>query len=297
MFVDRFGQPGADLRPYALRPGFSGSYVGGRVRIDDEGERVVVPAKDVDATFAQATLNETILLLGDSVAFGQAVDDEDTPASQLQSELLRRGKHIRVRNAAAPGYTSWNERAVLEDYFTRHDARWVVLFYVWNDPTFDDDHLKLHDGIAIQSDSLLHRLTRSLYDHVYSSFFVADSVKRLAWAITSTRDSPAWGFSEKELSHSMEAVRAMRELCEKRGASLLVGLVRDVTAYEDEASSHAYEARVGAALDASGTVHFTMGTFQEKMTLGEARASWSDLHPSPAAVQWMVSDVIQALGL
>ena len=67
-----------------------------RYRHDAEGRRVVPASADTDAA-------GSVLVLGDSFAYGMGVDDDETVAHRLADRLTARGTPALVRNAAAIG--------------------------------------------------------------------------------------------------------------------------------------------------------------------------------------------------
>ena len=146
-----------ELLPYKLRPNYDGYHVGGKVHIDADGNRLVLPKCS----------GKPVLILGDSVAFGQGLDDDATLSSQLQKESCGR---YQVRNLAVPGYSSWNEYGAFRDYQEQVDR--LILIYVPNDITYENNHLKIAgDDIADISNSRVHKLLRALYSRVYLSSY------------------------------------------------------------------------------------------------------------------------------
>ena len=127
--------------PYSLRAGYSGVYGGGTVNVDPNGNRMVPIPQDI----AETKFSTQIVILGDSVAFGQSLDDKDTIAANLQKQVVESGQSIRVVLIAAPGYTSWNEYAALMRYTNLSSVRTVVAIYVSNDMTVDNDYFKFRE--------------------------------------------------------------------------------------------------------------------------------------------------------
>ncbi|MEQ1897786.1 MAG: hypothetical protein ABL971_10420, partial [Vicinamibacterales bacterium] len=77
---EMFQIEGDPLLPYTLLPGYEGSYAGGQVTVGTSGNRVVPSHSPDGGSIASAG---AIVVLGDSVAFGQGLDDGDTIAANL----------------------------------------------------------------------------------------------------------------------------------------------------------------------------------------------------------------------
>jgi len=98
--------PGPDL-PYRLRPGVQTTYVGAPVRVNALGFRgpevAVTPAPGV----------RRILVLGDSVVFGQGVREDETVSAVVARSLASRTAPVEVINAGVPGYDTTAELRLL----------------------------------------------------------------------------------------------------------------------------------------------------------------------------------------
>lgn len=163
-----------ELLPYRLRPNYSGYCAGSEVRTDAEGYRLVTPSYK-NLRPAQNP-ERVVLLLGDSGVFGFGLDDHDTIASQLQNFCVGQELNYEIRNIGVSGYTSWNEYQSLVDYLKADRATEVVVLYMPNDPTFDNDYFGFSSGKRpsfSQEQSSLHDLTYWLYSHVYVSYFIS----------------------------------------------------------------------------------------------------------------------------
>lgn len=106
--------------PYALRPGIETSWFGTAVRVNGDGLRGP----------AVRDGGRRILLLGDSVVFGQGVAEESTVAAELERAL---GGDVVVLNAGVPGYDSAAEAAVLAYLAPRLRPAEVVVGLSLND--------------------------------------------------------------------------------------------------------------------------------------------------------------------
>ena len=259
------------LLPYKLRPNYEGYYVGGKVHIDADGNRVVLPQCH----------GKLALILGDSVAFGQGLNDDETISSQLQKQLCGQYK---IRNIAAPGYSSWNEYAAFRDY--QEPLNRLILIYVPNDVTYENNHLKITENqIADLSNSRTHQLLRTLYSHVYVSFLLADGLKNLKH-----RDSVD-AVNLSILDYSMQAIELIRELCRKRNIEFSVAIYRDLWYYTQPEESAQYENAVSTKLSKLGINNFVLKSHIQQLKLSEARVHFNDPHPSRRAVELIVSDL------
>lgn len=283
-----FVTTGDTLVPFKLRPGYSGWYAGGYVTVDSVGNRTVRPHTPL---LNKADNWPTLLLLGDSQIFGQGLSDDQTTASQLQDSLLARGLSVRVQNIGVPGYTSWNEFAALRDYLSRHHVDAVVLSYVPNDPTFNNDFFGLgHGQFNNVSSSALHRLTQSLYRHVYSAYLLSDTWRR--FRSSSKSQLPPLVPSDSAVDYSMAALQRIKKLCQDVGASFSVAVYRDVSTYSAPKQTTEYEHKITEALSRRGIEWFVLGSFTEHLKKSEAMVSWSDPHPSARATSYITSDIL-----
>jgi lysophospholipase L1-like esterase len=94
--------------PYRLRPGVEVAFGGVRVRVNALGLR----GPEVSAEPAPRT--ERVLVLGDSVVFGQGVGEDETLPAVLARRLTARwGRAVEALNAGAQGYDAVAEAAYL----------------------------------------------------------------------------------------------------------------------------------------------------------------------------------------
>jgi lysophospholipase L1-like esterase len=116
--------------PYRLRPGV-------HVRVRDVDVRVnALGLRGAEATPTPALGRRRVLVLGDSVVYGDGLDVADTFAVLLE-EALRDGgaTSIEVLNGAAPGYDTPAELAYLRDVGLALDPDALVLGVSLNDYT------------------------------------------------------------------------------------------------------------------------------------------------------------------
>jgi lysophospholipase L1-like esterase len=108
-------------------PNAEGSSFGMAVYTDEHGFRVPKGGVPGDAGKADA-----ILLLGDSVGFGPAVEEHDTFAGRLRERFAA----SRIYNSSVIGYSTPDYRNVVDAFVPVHpEVRAVVLLYCLNDGT------------------------------------------------------------------------------------------------------------------------------------------------------------------
>jgi hypothetical protein len=91
---------------YELTPGFFGSAFGAVFKVNEYGFRGPAPEMPDRAA-------GRVLVLGDSIAFGLAVEDGNTFRSQLEAELAIAGGPEAL-SLAVPGYDTYQELRVLQ---------------------------------------------------------------------------------------------------------------------------------------------------------------------------------------
>jgi hypothetical protein len=116
---------------YTFPPNVGQTWAGAMVRTDELGLRVRTGPPPAPGA-------RTIVLLGDSVAFGTGVGDDATPAQRLEDELAAaRGddgsRDVICRTVAIPGWNWRNEVAFLEDHFEALEPSIVLCMPLGND--------------------------------------------------------------------------------------------------------------------------------------------------------------------
>jgi hypothetical protein len=247
---------------WATRAGVATLTSAGRLTLNDRGFR----GRELPLPRPGATLTR-VVVLGDSVAFGLHVSDEQTFCSILDG----RDNGLEVANLAVQGYGPDQELLVLEREGLRLEPDVVVLsFCMANDfadvmlkvslydgrtpkPRFElreDGRLSLDD--ASLSRSALARALQRLSDHSH----LVNRVGALAprepaapgphWR---ERYEAALRDEEQVLQLSLALVRRMRELCRERGIVFLVALMPDRFSYRRKP---AVARRFLAGLEADG---------------------------------------------
>ena len=291
------------LLPYELRPNYDGYCGGSQVRTDADGNRVVSP--DYGSLYAGLAErpNRTILILGDSGVFGFGLADADTIASQLQSTCGKQNLNYEIRNIGVPGYTSWNEYAAFANYLERYPVTDMVLLYMPNDLTLDNDYFGIGRGSYAsysKNEDRWHRFLRGLYTQVYVANLLSDGLKRLAGVTNKQEPSAAEKFDaarvQRQIDYSMEALRRIQDICKKRSVRFSVAIYRDVAYYSDAGNCLSYEQAIKSNLDRAGIHSFFAKSHIDKLTAGEVRVHLNDPHPSKKAVTLIVEDILNELG-
>jgi hypothetical protein len=115
---------------YELKPNVDTCFYGARTTTNDEGIRA-------PAHYARPRPPDVyrILVLGDSIGFGQAVRYEDTFAARIQSALEARsnGRRVEVVNTSVPGYNTAMEVASYLATGATYQAQCVLVAFCGND--------------------------------------------------------------------------------------------------------------------------------------------------------------------
>lgn len=118
---------------YVLKPNLNETAFRATVKTDRRGFRSeeVHPGK------------KTMTILGDSIAFGYGLENDQTLAAKLNDAL---GGTFNIVNAAVPGYTLGQEAAIYREKIdVLHPSTLILVFY-WNDLTDRDPAVLDDDG-------------------------------------------------------------------------------------------------------------------------------------------------------
>jgi hypothetical protein len=288
-----------ELLPYVLRPGFKGDYGGGSVTVSPSGNRIVPLPESVE----ERSISGETIILGDSVVFGQGLDDKDTIAANLQTKILANAhggsKASRVVMIAAPGFTSWNEHAALFRYVNLAKARTVVLIYVNNDITKDNDHFKfgeVAEKIYYLEGSRFRQAVRALYDHSRLFYIVSASIERIRYLVRQEKSAAAGELDRDALSYSMDAIALIKALCCDQGINFVVAIYRDGNFYRSPDQVAEYERAVSSGLSDISVDHFVLRWATERLSKSQFSVSWNDAsHPSTRASEIIASEIAEEL--
>jgi hypothetical protein len=214
---------------YKNRPGFQGDYAGVPVSINSMGHR------GAEYPFQKASNEVRILLLGDSMIFGQAVEARDIFPARAEMLLNSAGRDrvYRIVNA------EWN---YLRAYGERFEPDMVILVYAHNDTLplpysrFDENGVPIqYDGTPSMRGDTRERLSFWLYRNsaLYNAIRRGELVVRFylgqegAHVQSSHEVYTQWvrrEFAEASpgFQHSKQAVGAMKQWAAQRGKTFAV---------------------------------------------------------------------------
>ena len=133
-----------DLK-YELTPGFSGA----SIQINSQGFRGPEPSSDPSA--------KRVIVLGDSIAFGNFLNWDDTFSNQVQRRLHSDRPAVDVLDLGVGGYDVIQEVALLEIRGLKYHPDLVVVAYCLNDISIASVSLDHIDRMRSQQRSLLYR--------------------------------------------------------------------------------------------------------------------------------------------
>ena len=217
---------------YGNRPGFRGYYAGVFVSINSMGQR------GDDFPQSKAANEFRVLLLGDSVTFGQAVEQHHIFSAHLET-LLNAGQarsYYRVINAGVPGFNTMDESNYLRAFGDALNPDLVIVTYVHNDTVpsafrgFDERGVPIkNDGSSPLRGDLREQVSTWLYRHsaLYNVLRRAEVVLRFhldgpGFDILNSNESyTRWVTKEfsddnPRFKESKEALRAMKMWADKR---------------------------------------------------------------------------------
>jgi lysophospholipase L1-like esterase len=113
-----------DLK-YELTPGASGRVWGTDLKINSQGFRGPEPSSNPST--------HRVIVLGDSIAFGNNLPLEDTFSFQLQQRLFSQGRDLEILNFGIGGYDTLQEVSLLEIRGLKYHPDLVVVAYCLND--------------------------------------------------------------------------------------------------------------------------------------------------------------------
>ena len=168
---------------YTLRPNHRGLYAGVPIQVNSLGFRGAELPSAADAALR-------VVILGDSIAFGQGVNEHETLSEQLRSRLQENiAGRVLVANLGVPGYDTCQEHIRLSEQGLSFSPHLVYLLYFEND--VDPTPFRVKNGIVYSPDvregwfgdfmagarihSALYNLVWSRYQTMKSRYFAGKS--------------------------------------------------------------------------------------------------------------------------
>jgi len=137
-----------DLK-YELTPGASGTFSGTYVKINSQGFRGPEPSSSPSGP--------RVIVLGDSIAFGNFLNWEDTFSGQLEQRLHSAKRAVEVLNFGVGGYDVLQEVALLESRGLKYRPDLVVVAYCLNDISIASTSLDHIERMRSRQRSFLYR--------------------------------------------------------------------------------------------------------------------------------------------
>lgn len=208
-------------RAFEHHPGFHGKDIRGNpILINSMGLR------DGEYALRKPEGVFRILVLGDSVAFGDGIRAQDTFVKKLEVGLNPnpRGVKVEVLNGGVRGYNTFQELQLLKEVGLRYEPDWVILAYVLNDA----EPMEKQAGLINKKFTRFIGLKDFIKQHSYLYAFLRRNMELLRHRVTpreflETYDrqfdpaSPGWRVSK-------EALREMKSLADERRIRLLVAV-------------------------------------------------------------------------
>ena len=152
---------------YELTPGASVRAWGADIKINSQGFRGPEPSSD--------PATERVIVLGDSITFGNSLALEDTFPFQLQKRLVSQQRKVEVLNFGVGGYDTLQEVSLLEIRGLKYHPNLVVVAYCLNDV-----------GIASMSLESIRR-TQQLQNSDFSFLYESRLVQLISESVETIR--------------------------------------------------------------------------------------------------------------
>ncbi len=164
----------------SLLPGASGSFSETYVSINSQGFRGPEPSSGPSG--------RRVIVLGDSIAFGNFMPWEDTFSSQLQQRLHSDKRDVEVLNFGVGGYDILQEVSLLEIRGLKYHPNLVVVAYCLNDISIASTNLEQIEW---------RRSQRSFLYRSRLAQFVATNIEKIRLKRWLSHDEPAGSFSPR----------------------------------------------------------------------------------------------------
>lgn len=303
MELDMFVEQENVLLPYKLRPNYEGYQIGKSVTIDSEGNRVIKTTQNKVGNQLVDEDLKTILILGDSVVFGFGLADDETIASQLLKLINESDSAYTVKNIGAPGYTSWNEYEALNKYLVNNNVDIVVLFYVFNDITINNNAF-----VDMKKDQQANNnpFKRAFRKNIYLLSFIKEininnststnSIRKTDVDISIIDQLESTYMDQEAVNYSIEAISKIQSICEQNEAELIVAIPRfHMWYYNFPEFSDKFESHITSKLNDIGVKSYIAKSHVENLSIKEINVYRNDYHPSALAVEYLSKEIFDQI--
>lgn len=314
---------GAFVRPsnlpdvhYELRPGAAGRAWGTEVRINSEGFRG--PEIDLNRRRGQR-----IVVLGDSVAFGNRLPAGQELPALLAAGLEARGLDGEVLNLAVTGYDITQEVAALEARLPRLRPDLVILQYCMNDAGIHTVNLEftstleglervgwlglravqwlvLFDDARLRSNAARDRnspeVFRREFAHLIAPIAAEERELRARMASVSARWPSSWYAESARIGRLRHAFEWLAALAKPGDFELLAVVLPVLETDRGEFIHAAAEDLVSAELQRAGIPEVDVRNAFHRMGLQTLRLAPDDsIHPNAAGHRLLALALLEAL--
>jgi lysophospholipase L1-like esterase len=276
----------------------TGIYSGAEVSFNSLGLR------DREFAVDRAPNVSRIIVLGDSITFGQGVPQDLTypkvTEALLNRSLLGPERSVEVMNFGIPGYNTLHELAQLRETGLRYQPDLVVVGFLYNDvlPSSKAQSTSEPEGLRSSINRNIRALKKSSLLYARISPAVGEIVRRLggkgfgqvgAFKYKYVDGDPDW-------LRVQSALLEMKELGEKRGFEVVVLIIPAMAnCVEESYPLKEYHEAVAAFSKANGILHLDL---LPKFWGIDARKFWvspSDGHPNAEAHRLMAETLTEFL--
>lgn len=229
-----------------------------------------------------------IAILGDSIAFGHGVDDDETLSAHL-GDLVPEYQFL---NAAVPGYQLQQESATYEQKVASLNPNAAILVFYWNDlqgnpPGILDNNgiLRPHDWVENDetcnpiTEGLLGKIPGKCWLDVHSAFYKAVKKVMNLKASKSTQEQQREEKAKEEPFTDAQLAVYIRDL---RNAANLLPRNRTFVIWPDNYEHIVFRQKLAAAAAQYG---FTVIDLYDLFGNTVETLPWDTVHPSPDALR------------
>lgn len=271
----------SSTRAFEHRPGFRGRDMrGNAIRLNSKGLR------DGEYAVPKPAGVTRILVLGDSVAFGDGVKVEEAFGDRLEA-MLNDASHRRryeVLNAGIRGYNTVQQAVLLREIGLAYDPDVVLVAYVLNDA----EPLHRQAGLIDRRHGSLIALKDLIKRHSFLYAFLRRNMELMRHRVTPQRfvetyddqfapADPGW-------LASREALSEIGAVCRSRGIRPLLAVfprLEGTASAQEYPHRHLHEQVLTAAREAGFEVMDLLEAYQGRDPLGLRVSAGDIFHPNP----------------